>query len=140
MLSRRKTLHQAVGVKTFSAITHCNYACLCKQIGNIFWCFKVIWLMHYSFIQIGRIQTYYQLEISKLIFPFHKNKTVDPRSSLVNRLQHMNLYHLIYFLLERPLKMYWDWSARGLLGCNTRINLNMVWGPGKLPIPSNTSE
>ena len=58
----------------------------------------------HSIIQIGRIQTYSQLEISNFIFPFHKNKTVDARCSLVNRLQNPACNILSISCLEGSLR------------------------------------
>ena len=43
-------------------------------MGNILWCLKMIWLMHYSIIQIGGVQANSQLEPTKLVHPFTNTK------------------------------------------------------------------
>ena len=55
----------------------------------------------------------------------------------MKRLQNSYLKHPVYLLLERLYKLHWDWSARSLPGCDTRIYLNMVWETRKA---SNTIE
>ena len=72
---------------TFSVVTYSNDTGFCKQMGNIFWHFEVIWLLHNCFIEIGWVKTYSKLEISLLIPALYQYKAVDPRSCLVYRFQ-----------------------------------------------------
>ena len=124
--SRMMKLHLADDTITFSAITNNNNTGVCKQLGYIFWGFKVIWFLHNCFIKIGWFKAYSQLKISLLIFPLNLYKAVDPRSCLVHRLQNSCLVHLVNLLLESLFQMHRDWSTRGLLWCDTGIHLDMV--------------
>ena len=68
----------------------------------------------------------------KLVFSFHKNKTVDPWCGLMHWFQDSCLEHLINFLLEALLKMNWYWVARCLFGGNAWVKLYTVRWTRKL--------
>ena len=136
MLSRRSFI-KLLMPKTFSAVLHCHYTCFYKQMGNIFWCFKVIWLMHYSFIQIGKIQTNSQLELPKLIFPSTNTKLFFQGLGWCTGFIIPAFNILSISCLNGSLEMSWHWLSRVCLGVT--LGSTCIWhgGPGKHPIPSN---
>ena len=123
---------------TFSAITNCDYPCFCNQMGYIFWGLEVIYgSCTIALFRLVGPKHILNLRFPSLSFPSRSTKLLIQRVAWWTGFKTPACNILSISFLKDSFKMNWDWLARGLLGCDTRIYLNMVWGTRKA---SNTFE
>ena len=130
-----KKLHQAAGANNFSAITNSNNTGFCKQMGKTFWGLEVIWFLHNCFVKIGWVKNKFWAW-DFLAYPCPPLvQNCWSKELLVSQVSKLLLVTSCQSPSWKPFQMNRDWSAGGLLRCDTRIQLNMVWGTRKV---SNT--
>ena len=69
-------------------IANSHYACICKQMSNVLWGFKMIWFPYNSFVKVGWIQANPKLQGAWFILAFYKEKSINPRCNFMDWFQH----------------------------------------------------
>ena len=133
-------LHQALGTNNFSCKCTQNYTGICKQMNNVLWCFKVVWLPHYHFFRLVGSKQILSFKLPSLSFPSTNTKLLIQGVASCTGFRTPTLSILLISCWKASFKC----TRIGLQSVCMGVILGYKWiwygGPGKHPIQFMTSD